>query len=135
MLTPPRQPIFLRDARGKWLPGSRPLPGPGRPKLSAYLRATIEACTVEQWIEVVQRAYQDATNGDAKARGPAREFLRKAIFGDTPAVQLVSLLAQEGSAVAVNIGAGRAPQELVALLSDIVGFLARDGADETRQCA
>jgi hypothetical protein len=113
-----------------------PRPPHGIPKsIRPYLRATLTACDVEEWQRVMRVALKDATEGNDKVRGPAREFLRKAIFGETPAVQVLNLLAQEGSAIAVNVGGSGDPTELLGLLSDIVGFLAGSAADESRKCA
>ena len=58
-----------RDSKGKFTQGSPG--GPGRPKRNterAYLDIIQTACPPETWREVVDKAVNDAKNGDPKAR-------------------------------------------------------------------
>jgi hypothetical protein len=79
--------------KGGFKPGNRA--GPGRPRRTTerqYLDATIGKVPLKAWREVVARALEQATNGDAKAR----EWLGKILIGETPAVvKLVEELRQE----------------------------------------
>lgn len=58
-----------RDKSGKFAAGNPG--GPGRPPRATerdYLVALSEACSTDDWQEIVTRAVDDAKDGDAKAR-------------------------------------------------------------------
>ena len=76
--------------------------GPGRPKRSTeenYLQVLSEQVTLKDWTEVVQRALDDAKNGDNRAR----DWLGKYLMGDKPAVAM--LLKPESTIDAVAVAA------------------------------
>ncbi len=63
-----RTPVTHTPA-GKFAPGNPG--GPGRPRRAIerdYLLAISEACPLETWRAIVERAIRDAKHGDAKAR-------------------------------------------------------------------
>jgi hypothetical protein len=52
--------------------------GPGRPRREterSYLAALSDACTLDDWGAIVQKAVQDATEGDATARAWLASYL------------------------------------------------------------
>jgi len=58
-----------RDEFGRFTPGSRG--GPGRPKRSTelnYVRTFAEGLPLEKWKQIVEKAAEDALNGDDRAR-------------------------------------------------------------------
>ena len=62
--------------------------GPGRPKRSTeenYLQVLSEQVTLKDWTEVVQRALDDAKNGDNRAR----DWLGTYLMGDKPPAMLL----------------------------------------------
>ena len=70
-----------RGRNGQFLEGNGG--GPGRPPRqteAAYLRATIAACGLEDWREIVARAVVDAKKGD----GGARRFIAQYLLGSAP---------------------------------------------------
>ena len=67
-----------RDKNGRFVKGHEG--GPGRPKLvteRAYLEILRNECPPETWREVVKKAIDDASTGDAKAR----EWLSSYLLG------------------------------------------------------
>jgi hypothetical protein len=59
----------MRNELGQFVAGNAG--GPGRPPRSteqAYMEATINNCSLEDWGAIVRRAVQDAIAGDAQAR-------------------------------------------------------------------
>lgn len=85
---------YKRDKRtGKFVKGTKPPPGPGRPKRKVeevYLRAVSAAVPIEAWHKIIQRAYVQALQGDARAR----EFLARYL---APPEQVVRLLDERRS--------------------------------------
>lgn len=70
-----------RDENGRFTAGNPG--GPGRPRRATerqYLVALADALTLDHWREIVRRAVQDATDGDAKAR----EWLGRFALGAQP---------------------------------------------------
>ena len=62
--------------------------GPGRPRRSTeenYLQVLSEQVTLKDWTEVVQRALDDAKNGDNRAR----DWLGTYLMGDKPPAMLL----------------------------------------------
>lgn len=71
--------------------------GPGRPPRAterAYLATMLEVVTREEWQAVVQRALDDAKNGDARAR----LFLATYLLGKEPP-RVLDVLAAEAAGV------------------------------------
>jgi len=65
-----------RDARGRFLPGCKS--GPGRPSRAselAYLNATLATVTIQDWVQVIQKALDQAKEGDARARDFLASYL------------------------------------------------------------
>lgn len=63
-------PAVLRDAGGRFLPGSASL-SPGRPPRETeqtYLRALSERVTLDDWNAVIEKALAQAKGGDSRAR-------------------------------------------------------------------
>jgi len=50
-----------------------------------YVIATQRACPLEKWVEIVQRAAEDALGDNERARDGARRFLSKIIMPADPA--------------------------------------------------
>lgn len=82
-----------RNQDGRFAPGNAG--GPGRPRRAteqAYLLATLNACPLEAWEEIVLAAVEAAKSGDWKAR----EWLSGYLLGEvkapspTPTAALVS---------------------------------------------
>ena len=89
-----------RQTNGTFAPGHAG--GSGRPKRSTeenYLQVLSEQVTLKDWTEVVQRALDDAKNGDNRAR----DWLGKYLMGDKPAVAM--LLKPESTIDAVAVAA------------------------------
>jgi hypothetical protein len=91
-----------RDSAGRFAKGNRG--GPGRPPRAIerdYLRALSDRCPVETWGRIVDKAVEDALNGD----GPARAWLAKYLLGGFGTSQypmgLRSLLPKEGALAAL----------------------------------
>lgn len=75
-----------RDTSGRFTKGNQVAKGnkggPGRPvkkREERYLEITLKACTFEDWRLVVNRAVEDAQQGDAQARKWLSDFLLPAI--------------------------------------------------------
>ena len=65
-----------RDDRGRFLVGCKG--GPGRPARThelAHLRATLATVTPEDWAQVIQKALEQAKEGDARARSFLAKYL------------------------------------------------------------
>ncbi len=65
-----------RNAQGRFLIGNPG--GPGRPKRqteAGYLEILMEACDLDTWRNVVDRAVEDAQAGDDRARGWLSSYL------------------------------------------------------------
>lgn len=80
-----------RDAHGHFAKGNPGSPGRApRTTEAAYLQAVAAACPPPKWKKVVERAVQDAIDGDARARdwlshyliGKPREAMPEAIGGN-----------------------------------------------------
>lgn len=70
-----------RDRNGRFEQGTSG--GPGRPPRQTetdYLRATLAACSLEDWREIVVKAVYDAKRGNPKAR----DFLARYLLGAAP---------------------------------------------------
>lgn len=66
----------MRNEKGQFLAGNSG--GPGRPKRqteASYLEVLLAACPPEKWQEIVERAVDDATGGDDKARAWLASYL------------------------------------------------------------
>lgn len=69
-----------RGPRGRFAPGNAGGPGrPPRPVELHYLRAISDACPLETWQEIVNKAVDDAKAGDPQARA----WLSKYLCGDS----------------------------------------------------
>ncbi len=65
-----------RDSKGLFQPGNRG--GPGRPKRekeAVYLAAMTEAVTIEDWIAIVNKAVEQAKEGNAYSRNWLASYL------------------------------------------------------------
>src|SRR5262245_51278722 len=72
-----------RDDRGRFAPGNSG--GPGRPRRAIerdYLAALADAVPIDRWRGIVDRAVEDASQGDAKARRWISEYLTGKPTGD-----------------------------------------------------
>lgn len=83
----------MRETNGQFAQGNSG--GPGRPPRqteSDYLRATVAACSIEDWTAIVERAVQDAKAGNSKAR----EFLGRYFLGAAPILSELTALDEVG---------------------------------------
>ena len=81
-----------RDKNGRFAAGNTF--GPGRPKRQTergYLRATVKACSIDDWQAIVKTAVVDAKMGDAKAR----EWLGRYLVGEPGPGRLLTLLVDD----------------------------------------
>ena len=90
--------VRTRDSMGRWLKGSTsPNPGGRLPRQTEtkYLEATMATVPVEDWVEVIEMALQDAKDPESTAtvRARAREWLAKYLIGEPS--QLHQLLYKE----------------------------------------
>jgi hypothetical protein len=72
-----------RDANGRFRDGCRP--GPGRPRRAVerdYLATLADAVPMDRWRAIVDRAVDNASQGDAKARQWISEYLIGKPSGD-----------------------------------------------------
>jgi hypothetical protein len=72
-----------RDDRGRFAQGN--CGGPGRPRRAVerdYLAALADAVSIDRWRAIVDRAVEDASQGDAKARQWISEYLTGKPTGD-----------------------------------------------------
>lgn len=70
---------LIRGKAGRFIPGTAP--GPGRPPRqteAGYMQAMMQACTLDTWRVICERAVNDAKKGDPKAR----DWLAKYLVGD-----------------------------------------------------
>ncbi len=75
----------IRDPRGRFQIGT--MGGPGRPPRATeenYLLALVDACPLETWAEIVEKAVSDAREGDDKARHWLASFLIGSPKGPAP---------------------------------------------------
>jgi hypothetical protein len=93
-----------------WVKG-QPSPNPkGRPSKAierAYLTATVENCTLDDWREIVKIAVHNAKNNDGKAR----EWLSGYILGEPKKVH--EYLVQENREVVIRVVWEKEPGEIV----------------------
>ena len=76
----------IRDPQGRFRLGTAA--GPGRPPRATeqnYLLAVLDACPLETWAEIVEKAVSAAREGDDKARHWLASFLLGAPKGNAPA--------------------------------------------------
>lgn len=112
----------IRDQAGRFLPGHKCIT-PGRPKKeteAAYHRATMTACTPEQWFEIIAAAVQDCSSPKVAERSAARNFLLKAIFGERPGA-LVQVANFYGDDQPGAPRLGVSPEGIAALRAAIMG--------------
>jgi hypothetical protein len=71
--------VDARDNKGRFGPGNKA--GKGRPPSYAaiYTAVVKDACSPQDWKQIVERAVRDAKKGNA----PARQWLAKYLIGDT----------------------------------------------------
>jgi len=116
-----------RDERGRFAPGNAG--GPGRPRRDterAYLSMLAEACPLERWRAIVQRAVADAAGGDAKAREWLSTYLLGKPAGEAPTLH----------ALAVQEATGYDPvQEAVATVRGLDELLRELAPAEAREVA
>lgn len=65
-----------RNTNGTFAPGNSG--GPGRPSRATereYMSIVMRACTLDDWQAIVERAVQDARNGDGAARSWLASYL------------------------------------------------------------
>jgi hypothetical protein len=87
------------DNRGRFTKGNRG--GPGRPKRyieREYLTALSEACPPAKWKKIVQKAVEEALDGDAKAR----EWLSGYLLGKLSDRPLSEIAADEYDGLSVE---------------------------------
>ena len=81
-----------RNSNGRFATGNAGGPGrPKRPTERGYLRATVRACSLEDWEAIVKTAVADAKVGDAKAR----EWLGRYLVGEPGPGRLLTLLVDD----------------------------------------
>ena len=69
---------LARTEKGHWLPGQRspnPKGRPSRKKEEKYLQAMVQFVSVDDWLEVVEKALADAKEGQASARNWLSNYL------------------------------------------------------------
>ena len=77
-----------RDSLGRFVEGNSG--GPGRPPREteeSRLADLSEVCSSEKWRAIFERAVEDATNGEAKAR----DWLSKYLLGDAKQIEVHSI--------------------------------------------
>ncbi len=87
-----------RNSNGTFADGN--LGGPGRPRRvveADYLRALTEACSIEDWRQIVARAKADAKKGDAKAREWLAGFVVGSPQGVAPTLLSIAVQALAGA--------------------------------------
>lgn len=111
-----KRPKGTRDDRGRYLPGHGE-PGPGRPSAvieRAYVAILAQACTLEDWREIVAAQVSQAKAGDVRAA----EWLSRRLLGTAPPSLTDCALAdaagvspddEMAAAVELALDRGRAP--------------------------
>lgn len=95
-----RKNLAGRNPDGTFAPGNPD--GPGRPPRAteaAYLRVMMNACDLETWQAIVERAVADAKNGDGAARAWLASYLVGKPSNDRAAPRPSRVLALEESGV------------------------------------
>jgi hypothetical protein len=106
----------FRGTRGRFATGNPGGPGrPRRPVEADYLRAISDACPLEKWREIVERAVEDARSGDAKAR----EWVSRHLVG-TPQPGALTEAAAEELAGRDTVAARAGQLRMVAALDPIL---------------
>ena len=75
----------IRNPQGRFQPGTKG--GPGRPPRATeenYLLALVDACPLETWTEIVQKAVTDAREGDDRSRAWLASYLLGSPKGSAP---------------------------------------------------
>ena len=105
-----------RASNGRFLKGHTG--GPGRPRRAVeqeYLAKLNATVTLEVWQQIVERAVQDAKNGDAKAR----EWIAKYLIGDErPSLVLLAANERAGITADVAIDSLACKQQVSAMLAN-----------------
>lgn len=119
---------LTREKNGRFLPGTPP--GPGRPPRqteAGCMQAMMQACPLDTWRTICERAVVEAKRGDAKAR----DWLAKYLVGDpghqAPAPMAVVVQQLTGIDPALNRAA-----ELVATGGDFLGMASPDEIEKAR---
>lgn len=87
----------MRDEQGRFLTGNPG--GPGRPKRTTerdYLAVVLSACPPDKWQEIVERAVDDATDGDPQARNWLASYLIGKPSGTAPTVTNLAIAQEIG---------------------------------------
>lgn len=113
-----------RDNKGRFMVGSKG--GPGRPPSQTereYLEATLAACSVADWARIVKKAVEDCEHEDHKVRASARNFLLRALHGNSPSVllQYAQILIEENKANKPDSHLRGISEETQRLIDEILG--------------
>ena len=103
----------IRDPQGRFQLGT--MGGPGRPPRAIeqnYLLALVDACPLETWTEIVQKAVTDAREGDDKARHWLASFLIGAPAGKAPSPSAALVGRMLGEDEVLNIAAKKLAKPL-----------------------
>lgn len=82
-----------RDKNGQFIKGNPGGPGrPSRPTEAAYLNVLMNACTIDDFKEICERAVSDAKDGEAKARDWVGRHLIGNVKADAPTPMTIQQL-------------------------------------------
>ena len=98
----------IRNPQGRFQPGTKG--GPGRPPRATeenYLLALVDACPLETWTEIVQKAVTDAREGDDRSRAWLASYLLGSPKGSAPSPSTALVGRLLGTDAVLDIAARR----------------------------